>query len=72
MSESHSPAMEGLLEYPQYTRPVEFRGERVPEVLQNGNHAVIAAYRRAEAERRTQERRPDLWARRSAASGQKK
>jgi tRNA (guanine37-N1)-methyltransferase len=72
VSESHSPAMEGLLEYPQYTRPVEFRGERVPEVLQNGNHAVIAAYRRAEAERRTQERRPDLWARRSAVSGQKK
>ncbi len=72
VSESHSPAMEGLLEYPQYTRPVEFRGARVPEVLQNGNHAAIAAYRRAEAERRTQERRPDLWARRSAAGGQKK
>ncbi|MFS8067087.1 MAG: tRNA (guanosine(37)-N1)-methyltransferase TrmD [Byssovorax sp.] len=69
VSESHSPAMEGLLEYPQYTRPVEFRGARVPEVLQNGNHAAIAAYRRAEAERRTQERRPDLWARRSAARG---
>lgn len=72
VSESHSPAMEGLLEYPQYTRPVEFRGARVPEVLQNGNHAAIAAYRRAEAERRTQERRPDLWARRSAGGGQKK
>jgi tRNA (guanine37-N1)-methyltransferase len=72
VSESHSPAMDGLLEYPQYTRPVEFRGARVPEVLQNGNHAVIAAYRRAEAERRTQERRPDLWARRSAARGHQK
>ena len=72
VSESHSPAMEGLLEYPHYTRPVEFRGARVPEVLQNGNHAAIAAYRRAEAERRTQERRPDLWARRSAARGHEK
>jgi tRNA (guanine37-N1)-methyltransferase len=72
VSESHSPALNGLLEYPQYTRPVEFRGARVPEVLQNGNHAAIAAYRRAEAERRTQERRPDLWARRSAARGHEK
>jgi len=72
VSESHSPTLDGLLEYPQYTRPVEFRGARVPEVLQNGNHAAIAAYRRAEAERRTQERRPDLWARRSAGGGQKK
>ena len=72
VSESHSPSMDGLLEYPQYTRPVEFRGARVPDVLQNGNHAAIAAYRRAEAERRTQERRPDLWARRSAARGEKK
>lgn len=64
--ESHSPAMGGLLEYPQYTRPVEFRGMRVPEVLQNGNHAAIEAYRRAEAERRTEARRPDLWAARAA------
>jgi tRNA (guanine37-N1)-methyltransferase len=72
VSESHSPAMDGLLEYPQYTRPAEFRGARVPEVLQNGNHAAIAAYRRSEAERRTQERRPDLWARNRAARGQKK
>jgi tRNA (guanine37-N1)-methyltransferase len=58
--ESHSPALGGLLEYPQYTRPAEFRGLRVPDVLQNGNHAVIAAWRMAEAERRTAERRPDL------------
>ena len=72
VSESHSPALDGLLEYPQYTRPAEFRGARVPEVLQNGNHAAIAAYRRAEAERRTQERRPDLWARRNAARGHSK
>ena len=60
--ESHSPALGGLLEYPQFTRPVEYRGVRVPDVLQNGNHAAIDAYRLAEAERRTRERRPDLWA----------
>ncbi|WP_437595242.1 tRNA (guanosine(37)-N1)-methyltransferase TrmD [Sorangium sp. So ce590] len=59
--ESHSPALSGLLEYPQYTRPVEFRGHKVPEVLQQGNHAVIARWRRAQAEQRTAERRPDLW-----------
>ncbi|XXX71847.1 tRNA (guanosine(37)-N1)-methyltransferase TrmD [Sorangium sp. So ce134] len=59
--ESHSPAMSGLLEYPQYTRPVEFRGHKVPEVLQQGNHAAIARWRRAQAEQRTAERRPDLW-----------
>jgi tRNA (guanine37-N1)-methyltransferase len=64
--ESHSPAMDGMLEYPQYTRPVEYRGMRVPEVLQNGNHAVIDAYRRQEAEKRTAERRPDLWERAAA------
>jgi tRNA (guanine37-N1)-methyltransferase len=61
MQESHSAAMDGLLEYPHYTRPVEYRGLRVPDVLQGGNHAAIAAWRRAEAERRTEERRPDLW-----------
>lgn len=60
--ESHSAALHGLLEYPQYTRPVEFRGLRVPEVLQNGNHAAIRAWRLEQAERRTKERRPDLWA----------
>jgi tRNA (guanine37-N1)-methyltransferase len=58
--ESHSEALAGMLEYPQFTRPAEFRGARVPEVLQGGNHAVIDAWRRAEAERRTAERRPDL------------
>lgn len=61
MHESHSPAMDGLLEYPQYTRPVEFRGLRVPDVLQGGNHAIIAAWRREQAEKRTADRRPDLW-----------
>jgi len=54
----------GLLEYPQYTRPEEFRGLRVPEILLSGDHAKIRAWRKAEAERRTRERRPDLIARR--------
>ena len=54
----------GLLEYPQYTRPQVFEGQPIPEVLLSGDHAKIAAWRRAEAERLTKERRPDLWARR--------
>jgi tRNA (guanine37-N1)-methyltransferase len=58
--ESHSRENEGLLEYPQYTRPVEFRGRRVPDVLAGGNHGEIAAWRRAQAKLRTLERRPDL------------
>jgi tRNA (guanine37-N1)-methyltransferase len=61
IDESHSPDTGGLLEYPHYTRPVEFRGVRVPEILQGGHHQEIAKWRRAEAVRRTQERRPDLW-----------
>ncbi len=52
----------GLLEYPHYTRPAEFRGWRVPEVLLSGNHAAIARWRRKEALRRTLLRRPDLFA----------
>lgn len=54
----------GLLEYPQYTRPEEFRGMRVPEILLSGDHAKIRAWREAEARRRTAERRPDLLTRR--------
>jgi tRNA (guanine37-N1)-methyltransferase len=50
----------GLLEYPQFTRPEEFRGTRVPEVLLSGDHGRIRAWREAEAQRRTAERRPDL------------
>ena len=56
--ESHSS---GLLEYPHYTRPPEFRGWRVPDVLLSGNHAEIARWRRKESLRRTKERRPDLF-----------
>jgi len=51
---------DGLLEYPQYTRPAEFRGWAVPEVLRSGDHARVARWRRREALRRTLERRPDL------------
>ena len=58
--ESHSPETGGLLEYPQYTRPVEFRGVAVPEVLQSGNHAAIAKWRASQALERTKQRRPDL------------
>jgi tRNA (guanine37-N1)-methyltransferase len=53
---------EGLLEYPQYTRPQLWEGRPIPEVLLSGDHGKIAAWRRAEAERLTAERRPDLWA----------
>jgi len=53
---------DGLLEYPQYTRPPVFEGEPIPEILTSGDHAKVAAWRRAEAERLTRERRPDLWA----------
>jgi tRNA (guanine37-N1)-methyltransferase len=53
----------GLLEYPQYTRPQAWEGRPIPEVLLSGDHAKIAAWRRAEAERLTKERRPDLWER---------
>ena len=50
----------GLLEYPQYTRPADFRGMKVPEVLTSGNHQKIKEWRQREALRRTLERRPDL------------
>jgi tRNA (guanine37-N1)-methyltransferase len=50
----------GLLEYPHYTRPSDFRGFKVPEILLSGNHAAIEAWRKAEAVKRTVERRPDL------------
>jgi tRNA (guanine37-N1)-methyltransferase len=62
LDESHSALSGGLLEYPHYTRPAEFRGARVPEVLSGGNHAEIARWRREQAIARTCERRPDLWA----------
>ncbi len=54
---------EGLLAPPSYTRPAEYRGHGVPDVLLSGDHARIATWRQAESERLTRERRPDLWAR---------
>ena len=53
----------GLLEYPHYTRPVEWEGRTIPEVLRSGDHAKIAAWRKQQAENDTRLRRPDLWER---------
>jgi len=58
---------DGLLSPPSYTRPPVFRGLAVPEILRSGDHAGIAAWRQAEAERLTRERRPELWARYAGA-----
>ncbi|MDO5630653.1 MAG: tRNA (guanosine(37)-N1)-methyltransferase TrmD [Paracoccus sp. (in: a-proteobacteria)] len=52
---------EGLLEHPQYTKPAEWEGRAIPDVLLSGNHAAIASWRASQAERLTKERRPDLW-----------
>jgi len=67
LEESHSS---GLLEYPHYTRPPEFRGWRVPDVLLSGNHAEIAKWRRKESIKRTRARRPDLLAKLDLSSKQ--
>lgn len=61
---------EGLLEYPHYTRPVEWEGRTIPEVLRSGDHARIAAWRKAMSESDTRSRRPDLWERRGGARDQ--
>ena len=58
---------EGLLEYPHYTRPQEWEGRTIPEVLRSGDHAKIAAWRKQRAEEDTRSRRPDLWERRGGA-----
>lgn len=58
VEESHSA---GLLEHPQYTRPAEWQGRAIPEVLMSGHHGEIARWRRAQAEALTKARRPDLW-----------
>ena len=57
----------GLLEYPHYTRPVEWEGRTIPEVLRSGDHAKIAAWRKLQAETDTRLRRPDLWERHEGA-----
>ena len=61
---------EGLLEYPQYTRPQEWEGRTIPEVLRSGDHAKIAAWRKQRSEEDTRLRRPDLWERYSDARDQ--
>ncbi len=61
----------GLLEYPQYTQPADYKGDCVPSVLLSGNHAQIATWRRKEALRLTKERRPDLFARQSLSAKDK-
>ena len=61
---------EGLLEYPHYTRPVEWEGRTIPEVLRSGDHAKIAAWRKQRADDDTRSRRPDLWERRCGARDQ--
>jgi tRNA (guanine37-N1)-methyltransferase len=63
---------DGLLEYPHYTRPAQWAGRSVPDILLSGHHDRIRAWRRGESERLTRERRPDLWARyceRTAVAG---
>jgi len=61
---------DGLLEYPHYTRPQQWEGRTIPEVLRSGDHAKIAAWRKAQAEEITRLRRPDLWERYGNARGQ--
>jgi tRNA (guanine37-N1)-methyltransferase len=63
---------DGLLEYPQYTRPQTFEGQPIPEILTSGDHARVAAWRQAEAEALTRERRPDLWSTRPAPKARQK
>jgi tRNA (guanine37-N1)-methyltransferase len=63
---------DGLLEYPQYTRPQAFEGREIPEILTSGDHARVAAWRQAEAEALTQRRRPDLWARKPSPEDRRK
>ncbi len=74
MGAAHSGTEEsfedGLLEYPQYTRPVEWEGRTIPEVLRSGDHAKIAAWRKQKAEDDTRLRRPDLWERHRGVRGQ--
>jgi tRNA (guanine37-N1)-methyltransferase len=60
---------DGLLEYPQYTRPQAFEGQTIPEIVTCGDHARVAAWRREQAEMLTKVRRPDLWAAYSGHSG---
>ena len=66
--ESH---FNGLLEYPQYTRPAVWRDREVPEVLRSGHHANIQKWKLEQAEKRTKERRPDMWEAYLSSKGKK-
>jgi tRNA (guanine37-N1)-methyltransferase len=70
-SGSEESFADGLLEYPQYTRPQVFESRPIPDILLSGDHAKIAAWRRAEAEALTRERRPDLWGAKAGQKGSK-
>jgi tRNA (guanine37-N1)-methyltransferase len=59
----------GILDHPHYTRPADFRGMKVPDVLLSGNHAEIEKWRREQAEQITRRNRPDLWRRRLRGTG---
>jgi tRNA (guanine37-N1)-methyltransferase len=66
--DSHSPGLDGLLEGPQYTKPLHFRGESVPEILLSGHHANLARWRREQALLRTLEQRPEILQRPATAA----
>jgi tRNA (guanine37-N1)-methyltransferase len=68
-SSDYESFSDGLLEYPQYTRPQVFEGLAIPDVLTSGDHGKVAAWRQAEAERLTRARRPDLWAKKGLTQG---
>lgn len=72
LSKAEESFSEGLLEYPQYTRPQDFEGRAIPEILLSGDHGRIAAWRKSQAENLTKARRPDLWSAYLAASRAKK
>jgi len=69
--ESFSALNDGLLEYPHYTRPQDWEGRAIPEIVTGGDHEKLAAWRRAEAEALTQTRRPDLWEKRNQKAPEK-
>jgi tRNA (guanine37-N1)-methyltransferase len=60
-SEADESFENGLLEYPQYTRPAEFEGEPIPEVVTSGDHKKVAQWRQEQSEELTKQNRPDLW-----------
>ena len=69
-SRAEESFVEGLLEYPHFTRPAVFRGHEVPEILRSGDHGRIGRWRRAQALARTRDRRPDLLERRGGLTGE--